>query len=129
MNKEKAKLIRITLQEILDANKDKLTNIGISVNLGNTSFSDVKATMKVEFTDLLSSGEVVDVREVDWNKHAEIYGLEVGWLGKVIMFNNKPFTIIGLNTHKRKKPVMIKDVYGKMYGTDCESVRLRINKE
>lgn len=127
MDREKIKNVRVVLDKILNQHRDELKNIGISVNLGNASFDNVSANIKISIVDIGEGGKVVDLRKTDWDRYAEMHGLKKEWLGQNLTMNGREYKIVGLDVKKRKNPVIVES-NGKTFVVPVENVVLRMGK-
>lgn len=121
MNRDKIKMVRMVVDNILKLHKADFEKAGITISTGSATFGDVDASMKLKILDLDSSGKAVDLRAKQWNTYAELYGMKKEWLGKLVMLSGRPFTIVGLDMKKRKNPVIIESM-GKTYITTMDVV-------
>lgn len=81
-------------------------SLGVGLKLGPGSFDKDSISFKLDVTAMGENGEIVDIREMDWKKYAESFGLKPGWLGKNFRSVSGNHKIIGLDTRKRKYPVI-----------------------
>ena len=92
------KTVREAVAAALDGLQEEL---GIKLKIGNISYSADQFTTKL--TGSLWSH---DPLAEDWERYANIYDLDVTWLGKKFLCNGKTYTVVGLDTKKRKYPVI-----------------------
>jgi len=98
-DKPTLKTVREALAAALDGPQEEL---GIKLEIGdNISFNANTFTTKLTGS-LFSHDPLAE----DWEKYAHVYDLDVTWLGKQFPSNGKTFTIVGLDTKKRKYPVI-----------------------
>ena len=98
-DKPTLKIVREALADALDGLQEEL---GIKLKIG-TNISFDANTFTTKLTGSLFSH---DPLAEDWEKYAHVYDLDVTWLGKQFPSNGKTFTIVGLDTKKRKYPVI-----------------------
>jgi len=98
-DKPTLKIVREALADALDGLQEEL---GIKLKIGNNISFDAN-TFTTKLTGSLFSH---DPLAEDWKKYAHIYDLDVAWLGREFPSDGKTFTIVGLDTKKRKYPVI-----------------------
>ena len=98
-DKPTLKMVREALAATLDGLQEEL---GIQLKIGN-SISFSANTFTTKLTGSLFSH---DPLAEDWEKYAHVYDLDVTWIGKQFPSNGKTYTIVGLDTKKRKYPVI-----------------------
>ena len=99
----------------------------IIVDVGNASFTSDTATFKL---NLIIKGEGVENREdarvakyeKDFNTYHNMFGIDKDVLGKTFKDRTKQFTILGLDTKKRKYPIIAKDQNGKQFKLSSEQL-------
>lgn len=122
--------LRVEMNAALKAVAEKH---GVVIEVGNASFMETSATFKLGVAVVNEDDENSTVAEVKaaevWTKAASSYGLKSEWLGETIAISGRAFKIVGLNTRKYKKPVIIKEIAtGKNFVTQVESITLRLGK-
>ena len=91
-----------TVREAIEASLDGLQEeLGIQLKIGNISYGANKFTTKLTGS-LFSHDPLAE----EWEKYASMFDLDVTWIGKQFPSNGKTFTIVGLDTKKRKYPVI-----------------------
>jgi len=105
-NKSTIKALREDIDSLLaDFNSNKGHNLGITLNLGNGSYSEGEATFKLKVTvDGILTKEQQAVEMFTDFKY-----------GDKIKHQGDTYTIIGYKTRSPKKPVIIKDLEGTEY--------------
>ena len=97
-DKPTLKTVREALATALDGLQGEL---GINLEIGNISYSANQFTAKLTGS-LLGHDPLAD----EWERYANIYDLDVTWIGRGFVFNGKTYTVVGLDTKKRKYPVI-----------------------
>ena len=92
-DRQTIKTIRARIEEALDAVSEEL---GVSVEVGNCSFADRTATLKVELTTANQDGVHESKGEIDFALHCRRFGLSPEDMGKVFSSKGKIFHICGL---------------------------------
>ncbi len=91
-------MVRKEIQSSLDDLQKKL---GIQLKIGNMRFDASTFTTKLE-ASLVGHDPLAE----EWEKYAHLFDLDVTWIGKKFLSNSEMHTIIGLDTKKRKYPVI-----------------------
>ena len=76
---------------------------GISIRVGNSRYSNLEATMKLELSTTNKSGESQD--ELDFRSLAPRFGYEADWFGKTIHLSGTAFKVSGLNMKSPKNRI------------------------
>ncbi len=79
--------------------------------------------MKIDIRTLGKGGEVVDPRVAAWPRECAYYGLKPEHLGQTIQLTHGPAAIHGLDVNKRRYPIIVKAVDGKMFKVPADFVR------
>lgn len=102
------KNLRVELQTVLDKFAEAH---GVTVKVGNATYSDVEVNFKVNLTDA-----AVDVGKAKWVESCKWYGLCPEDYGKRIILNGEAYIVAGLKTTATKNIVIItKESTGKQY--------------
>jgi len=91
-------MVRKEIQSSLDDLQKKL---GIQLKIGNMRFDASTFTTKLE-ASLFGHDPLAE----EWEKYADRFDLDATWIGKKFLYIGKTYTIVGLDTKKRKYPVM-----------------------
>lgn len=123
-DKPNLKTLRADLEAAL-AIVSKKHNIILST--ANISYSATEATIKVKAMTKAEGVETaLDARIAkfaeDFKINAFLYGMKVEDLGKTYKSGSKIFTVVGLDSKKRKNAIVVKDQLGKTYISSPESV-------
>jgi len=89
---------------------------GLSIEIGNTSYTDIQFNTKV--TSKLtrdSDGNPVDVEITEFERKAALYGYDPNLYHAEFTVRNRIFKIVGYNERARKLPVLTTDDKGKRY--------------
>jgi hypothetical protein len=97
-DKPTLKMVREAIQSSLDGLQEEL---GIQLKIGTMRFDASTFTTKLE-ASLFDHDPLAE----EWEKYADRFGLDVTWIGKKFLYIGKTHTIVGLDTKKRKYPVM-----------------------
>ena len=117
-DKPTLKMVRKELQSSLDDLQEKL---GIQLKIGNIRFDASTFTTKLE-ASLVGHDPLAE----EWEKYANRFGLDATWIGKKFLSNLEMHTIIGLDTKRRKYPV-ITTCDGKKYKFPADIVVERMS--
>ena len=111
MNRQKAKVLRMTLENILEEAKAKLEALGVAASLGNARYSDTDCTFKLELANVGEDGVAQTAEVTDFKTSATLYGLEAGDLGKIFLHpSGRRFKITGCKPRSRKYPICADEV-------------------
>jgi hypothetical protein len=84
---------------------------GISASIGPARFTANNFTCKIDVSTVKNIADIgMSKFELDFKNMARAYGLDPVWLGSTIELNGTQYRITGLNTRRRKKPVIIQRV-------------------
>jgi hypothetical protein len=97
-DKPTLKMVREAIQSSLDGLQ---VDLGIQLKIGTMRFDDSTFTTKLE-ASLFGHDPLAE----EWEKYANRFGLDATWIGKKFHYIGKTYTIVGLDTKKRKYPVM-----------------------
>ena len=115
MDRRKAKMIRKYLEDAFKNIEDDIAKeLGVTLKVGNISYSDAYATVKVEASDIGEDGVAVTKEAHDFKLMAHLYGLEPSDLGKSFKVRGREFTIKGLKPRSTKRPILVESD-GSMY--------------
>jgi hypothetical protein len=124
-NKTNLQAIR---RDIDNALADVETKHGITLRLGNMSYSELSFTAKIEGECIGESGETK--AEKDFKLGAHLVGLKPEDFGKTFESNGEKFTITGLNLRASRFPIMGKcQRTGKNYKFPEKSVAAKLAKQ
>lgn len=82
---------------------------GLSINLGNCSYTTSSATFKLEVKTVAANGLLVGKEAEAFKVNAHSYGLDAGDLFKEILVGGRPFVLTGLNPRASKQPFQVKE--------------------
>ena len=119
MNRTMARNIRDYLVTIIEKNPNTL---GVSVQVGNVSYRDDEATVKINVTEADQDGTLLTLDEKNYVLHAEREGLKAEWLHKTFIISGNVYTIIGLKPQSSKYPVLAKRVNGSVYKFKVDTI-------
>jgi len=106
MNKFTSKSCDIIRDNINSNLKELGEKLGVGLRVGGGSYVPDEIVFKLHVSPMNSDGKIVDIREADWNKHYELFGMKQEWLGKTFRSASGIHTIKGLDVRKRKYPVI-----------------------
>jgi len=89
------------------------TQFGISVNVGNASFTSENVTFKVNLAVVGASDNVMTKEATAYTQLASFYGLDPNWLFKTFTNPNAPndsYKVLGLKTGRGKYPIIAQRV-------------------
>ena len=93
--------------------------LGLNFSYKGGSYADNNLTMKIEAATLSEDGSV-NTKEADaFKEMAKLYGLKTEDLGREITLSGEKFTIEGLRTRARKKPILLTRVKDGKAGYIC----------
>lgn len=91
IDRNTVKLLRDKLQKRLEE-----LEVGLSIHVGNATFTEYNVTFKVECAVIGKNGEVLNKEAESFKTNALFYGLKPDDLGKIFYFGGKNYTIVGL---------------------------------
>lgn len=101
-------LLRALNADMEEALKAVAEKHGVSIDVGNASFTSQNATFKVQVA-VIGKGGVADTREAqDFRIFASSYGLSADDLGQTFPYGGKEYTIVGLSRKSSKYPIVCK---------------------
>lgn len=101
-------LLRQLQADMDEALKAVAQKHGVSIEVGNASFTSQNATFKVQVA-VTGKGGVADTREAqDFRIFATSYGLTPDDLGQTFPYGGKEYTIVGLSRKSSKYPILCK---------------------
>lgn len=101
---------------------------GLTLKVGNISFTERTFVAKVEGALLNADGSATDRRAEDFKRYAHMFGLEPEWLGRTFKWGGREFKVAGLNTKGKTMPVIGERADGKRFKFTVESVQLSLRK-
>ncbi len=107
-DKSNLKVVRGLINAVLT---DALAEHGLSVNIGNISYSDNDFHCKLN----VSCGSNEDAAKREFEKNAFSVGLKPDDYGRDFSFNGKMFKLIGIKPRSTKYPLVGIDGAGKRY--------------
>lgn len=119
-------LLKKMRPEIDEALKVVAQKYGMTVNVGNMTFTSDNFVVKTDFKVIqkAADGSVINPDEADFKKHCYLFDLKPEDYGGVIKLSGKDYQISGLNMKSRTKPIKITRVYdGKSFITNVETVK------
>ena len=125
INRDNIRVLRPPLNVAL---QDVARDYGLSVSVGNATFTPTNVRFKIEFTVLGETGQPIDQTVENFKMHAHIYGLSPDDLGKTFYCDGKPFTICGLKTRGWKYPIRAKNANGRVYKFSASYVKSCLDK-
>lgn len=97
---------------------------GVRIQAGNISYEPTKMNLKLVFTAIdATTGEVKLPFADNFKQLALVYGFKSEDLGKSFRTGGQSFTLEGIDTRKRAKPVIAKGQNGKLYAFTIEDVK------
>lgn len=122
LNKDALRLLRVDLNKALE---EVAAKHNIILEVGNASFTANNATFKLHVMTKAEGVETkADAEEAkmkkDFEQYHRMFGIDADALGKKIKSREKTFTVIGLDTKKRKYPIIARDEQGKQYKLSIE---------
>lgn len=118
-DKESVKALRVDINALLE--RFNVKHAKAHLKLGNASFDAKTVSFKLEAVVKSKDGSVQSIEEINFLKHAELYGLAKTDLGRTFMYQGREFRISGLNPRARKRPIfaMLGD---SLYNFACEDI-------
>ena len=107
MDRNKAKLLREKLDEVLKAFIGP--ELGVSATVGRGSFTESNLTFKIEIADLVG-GVAVTKEASAFKVLAPLYGVKPEDLGRTFTFRGEQYELTGLNSRADKFPFKAKRV-------------------
>lgn len=106
------KAVRADMQKALDVVAQKY---GISITVGNASFTDTYVNFKVQAATKLTDGVLATPEAANFRAWAKMYGYDPELLGKEVRFMGHTYTITGLNRRRKAYPISVTRADGKQY--------------
>lgn len=101
------------MRSVIDAKLAELSQAtGLQFSIGNIKFNDAEMSTRLTVT---CPERAQDHLRRDWEVMARHYGLKPEWFGKSFTQGGKTFTIVRLDTKKRRYPVICDRSDGKQY--------------
>ena len=120
---KKAGQIREYLEDMFEKiEKDIEKELGVKFKVGNISYSNEYATIKLEASDIGEDGVALSKEEISFQKLAEFYGLRATDLGKTFKSMGSTYKIVGLKPRSSKYPILVQKG-GATYKMDAEAVK------
>tara|TARA_R110000824_G_scaffold400041_1_gene606686 strand:- start:319 stop:753 length:435 start_codon:yes stop_codon:yes gene_type:complete len=95
--------LRDLAQDIDKALEEVAKKHEISIKVGNSRYSNLEATMKLELSTTNNSGE--SQHELDFRSLASRFGYEADWFGRTIHLSGTAFKVSGLNMKSPKNRI------------------------
>ena len=105
ITKQLLKDLRVDIDEAL---KPIAQKYGIEIQSGSGVYGGVEGHLKILFKTTNEEGD--DQRAIDYKRFASLYNLKEEWLGKTMKYGSDSYTIMGLDTNKRKNVLVVKRV-------------------
>lgn len=124
-NPANLRLLRQLLEKHLAAVE---AEVGVKVVVGGARYSDSTVTFKVDLNIVAENGVVHDRYRDEYTQLARIYGLDPEWIDREFTDRTgTKFRISGLNTRKRKFPVIVARVTdGKKFLYNIDTIRFAL---
>ena len=103
ITKQLLKDLRVDIDEAL---KPIAQKYGIEIQSGRGVYGGLEGHLKILFKTTNEEGD--DQRAIDYKRFASLYNLKEEWLGKTMKYGSDSYTIMGLDTNKRKKVLVVK---------------------
>lgn len=120
-NNEEFKRFRVAMKKAL-AEVEK--EFGVEVEVGNIKYSESSFTIT---TNVLNGGKEEALKK-EFENLCTLYGLKKDDYGKTFLYNNVKTTIIGIESNRRKYPIVVKDENGKEFLMTTSGVKEALNK-
>ena len=104
-------VLRMMRAEINDALAAVATKHGVTIDLGNISYSSSQFTTKLT----VQTGDGSDAAVSKWNLNAWRFNLAEDQIGDTFMSNGTEFTITGMNPRRKKFPISAVNARGTGY--------------
>lgn len=98
-------------ESIKNAVKDVEKEFGVEIQFGKISYDETQFDIKTT----VFNGSVEDGKKTEYLKLCGLYNLEKEDFGKWFSYKNKKTKIIGLETSRRKYPILVEDEDGKTF--------------
>jgi hypothetical protein len=112
----------IVAERVTAALQTLAQDLGLVIKRGGGTFGDGTFTMKLEISVVGEDGKVASRAAETFKQLASLYGFKPDDLGKTFRSGGKEYTIAGLVTRKRMRP-LIASCGGKEYCFAVEDVR------
>lgn len=124
INRELVKSLRMHFQEALDGWLAKSFLGQLKIHVGNATYTESNATLKVEVSLVGKDGEVKTKDAEHFKTYAILYGLKEEDFGKSFKSNGHTYKIVGLKTKSGKYPVIAEREDGKKFKFGLEYIKL-----
>jgi len=124
-DKANLKMLRVEMNKELQSVAKKY---GITIDVGNASFSSNEVTFKVNANTVESDGTVITKESQSWDRHKGFYNLSHLNVGDTITIQGSPYTLSGFNTRARKAPVNFKNSAGAGYKCSVRMLQMENSK-
>jgi len=106
MNEITRKLLQDIRPEIDEALKPLAIKYGIKIKATSGKYGGLEGSMKVTFSTTNKEGE--DRKALDYKRYASLYNLKEEWLHQSFKSGSETYTILGLDTNKRKNMLVVR---------------------
>lgn len=104
-SKEEFKAFREEIKEAVSGVEKKF---GVEIKFGSITYTDSDFKMKMD----VSNGSIKEAKEVEFSRICTHYGLTQSDFGRSFTNKGKVYTISGIDTKRRKYPIMMTDEDG-----------------
>ena len=104
-------------------------DLGLTVEAKGGTYDAGHFTTKFRFCCVGDDGVAITPERENFSKYAEMYDLSPDDLGRTFRSHGKVFTIAGLNTRARKRPILCDADDGKTYTFREDDVRRLLSLE
>ena len=95
--------------------------LGIVIKCGRATFTSTNATMKLEFSAIGDSGEVISREAEEFKRCARLFGLDPSMLNQTFHINGKDYKVVGMSPRSRRYPVIVEH-FGKKYKMTASAI-------
>lgn len=100
--------------------------LGVSISVGNASFTANNVRFKLEVAKVAATGEVISNDAESFSYNATKYGLQPSDLNREFTLRGTTYKIVGCKPRSWKRPILVADRRGKIFKIDAMTVALAL---
>ena len=124
MDRSQVLILRDWLTDHLDAFRRET---GLDVKLGKGQYTDSNVVFQLILSEVSDGGKVMTPEASKFKAQCEKYNLHPSELFQKFSWHGRTFTVVGLNTRKRRRPVMCRRDDGTPFSFPAEAVRTALD--
>lgn len=114
---------RNTIANILDILRSHPDMEGLNIERASAQYHETGFTFKLSVAKVAEDGTVMSKRRADFARYADMYDADPEWLDATFTYAGHTYTITGLKTRARKRPVETRREDGKVFVWPVKDVR------